>query len=161
MRGTPYIPHEPEAEGFPHTSHTGEVGHGMPARRDLPMTHRPRPQGQAQHPVFIDNSGWRRKLSRLLAVAVGGACIGYLMLIAVLVGGLWQPAGSQPPGTTGPLPAGDARPAAGKPSPAPGGAQRIDAPRVPGSAERPGDRHSRTPPSARSEGGAPHGSGER
>ncbi|WP_030264977.1 hypothetical protein [Streptomyces violens] len=109
----------------------------------------------------------------MLAVAVGCACIGYLMLVGMLIGGLWQPIGSQPPSTTGPLRAGPDQPVAGKPgagphrpiagepSPRPGGAQRIDAPRVPGSAEHPGTRHSRTPPSAKAEAGAPRGGAEK
>lgn len=141
------------------------------------MTHHSRREEQSHHPVFIDNSGWRRRLSRFLAVTVGCACVGYLMLIGMLVGGLWQPLGSQPPSTkgplpastkgplptstTGPLPTAPDRPLAGKPSPGPGGARRVDAPRVPGSAERPGTRHSRTPPSSGAEAGAPRGGAER
>ncbi len=134
MRGTPHIANRPEAEGFPHISHISS------------MTHPSRRAEQSSQPVFIGNSGWRRKLSRLLAVAVGCACVGYLVLVGMLIGGLLQPVGSQPPSTTGPLPAAPQRPVAGEPgpgpdrpvagrsSPGPDGAQRIDAPR--GGAER-------------------------
>lgn len=110
------------------------------------MTHRSRREEQSHHPVFIDNSGWRRKFSRLLAVVVGCACVGYLLLVGMLIGGLWQPIGAQPPSTTGPLPVSHDRPATGKPSPP-------DRP-VAGKAGKPGPR-------SRAEAGAPYGGAER
>lgn len=81
-------------------------------------------------------------------MAVGFACVGYLLLVGMLIGGLWQPIGQQPPSTTGPQPVGaerpaaekprqgPARPVAEKPSPGPGRAHRIVAPRPHEGAER-------------------------
>ncbi|POX38844.1 hypothetical protein C3486_20955 [Streptomyces sp. Ru73] len=102
--------------------------------------------------MFIDNSGWRRRLSRVLAVTVGCACAGYLMLVGVLVGGLWQPVGSQPPSTKGPLPA------AGKPSPHTGRPVAGQHGPRPG---RPVVDKPRPAPSSRAEAGAPRGGAER
>lgn len=74
-------------------------------------------------------------------MTVGFACVGYLLLVGMLIGGLWQPIGQQPPSTTGPQPVGAELPATGRPSPhpdrpvagkadpSPGRAHRIDAPR--------------------------------
>ncbi|WP_367046008.1 hypothetical protein [Streptomyces sp. Je 1-332] len=68
------------------------------------------PPAEPQIPVFIDESGWRRRTLQGLGLAVGCACVGYLLFVGTLVSGFWQPVGTQPPSTN--APAGPHSPAA-------------------------------------------------
>ncbi|MEU7580153.1 hypothetical protein AB0B50_21450 [Streptomyces sp. NPDC041068] len=83
----------------------------------------PRPQDdEPQLPVFIDESGWRRRALQGVALAVGLVCIGYLLFVGVLFSGLMQPVGTHPPRMNGPVPAG---PDTGdRPAPPPAGAPK-------------------------------------
>ncbi|MFC8131357.1 hypothetical protein [Streptomyces sp. NPDC057302] len=99
-----------------------------------------------QPPIFIDQTGWRRRTLQGLALAVGCACLGYLLFVGTLVSGLWQPVGSRPPSTDGPAPTG---PESGK-SPRGSGAQaRDEAQGQPSRAHADRDDR-RRPPSGRS-----------
>ncbi|MEU1706676.1 hypothetical protein ABZ478_14880 [Streptomyces sp. NPDC005706] len=89
-----------------------------------------RPEAQPpetrRRPVFIDQSGRRRRLMQLVSLSVGLACSGYLLFVGTLVGGLMEPMGSAPPRTHVPGPGGHGTPGptdgparAHRPSPAP------------------------------------------
>ncbi|MFG2648480.1 hypothetical protein [Streptomyces sp. NPDC048436] len=85
----------------------------------------------SQLPVFVDQSGWRRRTLQAMALAVGCACLGYLLFVGTLMSGLWQPVGTQPPSTSGPV------------------ADRPEADRPPAKAHAGRENH-RRPPSGRS-----------
>ncbi|MGW5734044.1 MULTISPECIES: hypothetical protein [Streptomyces] len=80
------------------------------APRANPAARRP-PAAVDQLPVFIDRSGLRRRTLQGMALVVGCACLGYLVFVGTLVGGLLQPVGTRPPGTG--VPASAARDAPG------------------------------------------------
>ncbi|MFD3912953.1 hypothetical protein [Streptomyces sp. NPDC058603] len=52
---------------------------------------------QGNQPIFIERSGKRRRIVRFAAIALGGACGAYLMFVAIVIAGLWLPAGQQTP----------------------------------------------------------------
>ncbi|MEW2386848.1 hypothetical protein AB0933_00655 [Streptomyces venezuelae] len=83
MQGTPHI------AGTPHTA------------RAAPVTRRPEPAVEPQLPVFIDESGLRRRALQGMALLVGCACLGYLLFVGTLIDGLRDPVGTHPPSTTG------------------------------------------------------------
>ncbi|MEV4972294.1 hypothetical protein [Streptomyces scopuliridis] len=56
-------------------------------------------------PIFIERSGKRRRILRLTAIALGSACGAYLMFVAIVIAGLWLPAGQHTPTTGVTLPA--------------------------------------------------------
>ncbi|MFB6981355.1 hypothetical protein [Streptomyces scopuliridis] len=56
-------------------------------------------------PIFIERSGKRRKILRLMAIALGSVCGAYLMFVAIVIAGLWLPAGQHTPTTGFTLPA--------------------------------------------------------
>jgi hypothetical protein len=70
--------------------------------------------GQGNRPIFIERSGKRRRILRFTAIALGGACGAYLTFAAIVVAGLWQPAGQQPPTTGDAVPAAPVRHDAGQ-----------------------------------------------
>ncbi|QKW08137.1 hypothetical protein HUT18_18900 [Streptomyces sp. NA04227] len=72
--------------------------------------HTPHYPEATQGPVFIDHSGWRRRLLQAVALTVGSVCVGYLLFLGTVITGLWKPVGTQPPSTTGPLTSGPDRP---------------------------------------------------
>uniref|UniRef100_A0AAU2V105 Uncharacterized protein n=1 Tax=Streptomyces sp. NBC_00003 TaxID=2903608 RepID=A0AAU2V105_9ACTN len=73
--------------------------HQVVATHVTPVTRRPR-AAAPQLPVFIDQSGWRRRTLQGVGLAVGLACLGYLLFVGVLISGLRQPVGTHPPSTT-------------------------------------------------------------
>ncbi|MFI1678242.1 hypothetical protein [Streptomyces sp. NPDC020607] len=83
MQGTPHI------AGTPHTA------------RAAPVTRRPEAAAAPQLPVFIDESGWRRRALQGMALLVGCACLGYLLFVGALASGLRNPVGTHPPSTNG------------------------------------------------------------
>lgn len=83
MQGTPHI------AGTPHTA------------RAAPVTRRPEAAAEPQLPVFIDESGLRRRALQGMALLVGCACLGYLLFVGSLADGLREPVGTHPPSTTG------------------------------------------------------------
>jgi hypothetical protein len=78
-------------QGIPHIASTPHDGRSSPVP--------PAREAQQRLPVFVDQSGWRRRTLQGLALAVGCACLGYLLFLGTLISGLWQPVGSQPPST--------------------------------------------------------------
>ncbi|MGW7269843.1 hypothetical protein ACWGH5_04955 [Streptomyces sp. NPDC054864] len=104
------------------------------------------PPAEPQIPVFIDESGWRRRTLQGIGLAVGCACVGYLLFVGTIVSGFGQPVGTQPPSTNAPAgpnaPAAPSRQDAGAPPEDPG------AP-VPAGARADRDEH-RRPPAGRS-----------
>ncbi|MFI6055755.1 hypothetical protein ACIBCO_37440 [Streptomyces violascens] len=78
---------------------TQRLPHQAVATHVTPVTRRPQ-AAAPQPPVFIDQSGWRRRTLQGVALAVGLACLGYLLFVGVLVSGLRQPVGTHPPSTT-------------------------------------------------------------
>ncbi|MFD0413828.1 hypothetical protein [Streptomyces sp. NPDC127108] len=70
-----------------------------------PVAPRPR-AADPELPVFIDESGWRRRALQGVAVVVSCACVGYLVFVGTLMTGLLRPVGTEPPSTNGPVPAG-------------------------------------------------------
>ncbi|TJZ54075.1 hypothetical protein FCH28_12745 [Streptomyces piniterrae] len=98
-----------------------------------------------QLPVFIDESGWRRRALQGMALAVGCACLGYLLFVGTLVSGLRQPVGTQPPSLSGPVPSG---PVTGKSQHGYAAPGRAEAHRPP--ARTQADRGDHRPPSGRS-----------
>ncbi|MFE6162241.1 hypothetical protein ACFQ7F_25390 [Streptomyces sp. NPDC056486] len=96
--------------------------HRAAAPRMPPVARRPRP-AEPQIPVFIDHSGWRRRMLQGMALVVGVACLGYLVFVGTLISGLQQSVGTQPPSTNAPAPSGpDAgQPPAGRSAPPPAG----------------------------------------
>ncbi|MGW7414196.1 hypothetical protein [Streptomyces sp. NPDC054863] len=77
----------------------------MAAPRVYPAARRPQ-AAAPQLPVFIDQSGWRRRTLQGVALAVGFACLGYLLFVGALISGLRQPVGTHPPSTNVPAPSG-------------------------------------------------------
>ncbi|QEU90971.1 hypothetical protein [Streptomyces kanamyceticus] len=87
MQGTPHIASTP---------HDGRSSPIPPARGAQPQrTGREDPQ----LPVFVDQSGWRKRTLQGMALVVGSACVGYLAFVGTLVSGLQQPVGTHPPST--------------------------------------------------------------
>lgn len=121
MQGIPHIastPHDGRWSSVPparrEQQHTGQytardmtqrIPPPVAAPRVTPAARRPR-AAAPQLPVFIDQSGWRRRTLQGVALAVGCACLGYLLFVGTLVSGLRQPVGTQPPSTNGPAPSG-------------------------------------------------------
>lgn len=154
-------------QGIPHiasTPHDGRLSSMPPARRaqhpgrDMPqrMPHRGavppvtpqarRPQAAAsQLPVFIDESGWRRRTLQGVALVLGCACLGYLLFVGMLISGLRQPVGTHPPSTGGRAPSG---PDSGEELHGRGAPARAEASRPPGSIHA--DRGDHDPPAGRS-----------
>lgn len=119
-------------QGIPHiasTPHDGRLSSVPPVRREQypaqqtrwDMTQRMPHQGAVprvppaaqrpkaavpRHPVFISQSGWRRRTLQGVALAVGCTCLGYLLFVGMLVSGLRQPVGTHPPSMNGPVPSG-------------------------------------------------------
>ncbi|MGH4032101.1 hypothetical protein ACQB60_24570 [Actinomycetota bacterium Odt1-20B] len=104
-------------QGIPHiasTPHDGRSSPIPPARgaqqypdrawRD-PAAEPPLLAG-SELPIFVDPSGWRRRTLRGMALVVGLVCLGFLLFVGMVVSGLRQPVGSQPPGTNGSAPSG-------------------------------------------------------
>ncbi|MEU9124490.1 hypothetical protein AB0C96_32350 [Streptomyces sp. NPDC048506] len=105
------------------------------------------PQAAArQLPVFIDQSGWRRRTLQGVALAVGCSCLGYLLFVGTLISGLRQPVGTHPPSLNGPAPSG---PDTGKSQHGHGAPDRAEAHRPPARAHADRDDH-RRPPAGRS-----------
>ncbi|MFI2235843.1 hypothetical protein [Streptomyces chrestomyceticus] len=96
-------------------------------------------------PVFIAQSGWRRRTLQGVALAVGCACLGYLLFVGMLISGLRQPVGTHPPSTKGPVPSG---PDSGTSQYSSGAPVRAEAHRP--SARAHADRDHRRPPAGRS-----------
>ncbi|MET8682909.1 hypothetical protein ABZV77_01730 [Streptomyces sp. NPDC004732] len=110
MQGTPHIastPHDGRWSSTqpcpPHTA--GDAPPRMPHRtvaaRAAPMTQRPEAAAAPQLPVFIDESGWRRRTLQGMALLVGCGCLGYLLFAGTLISDLGTPVGTHPPSTTG------------------------------------------------------------
>ncbi|MEU4996209.1 hypothetical protein [Streptomyces sp. NPDC021622] len=106
MQGTPHIASTP---------HDGRWSSVPPARGEQreavtplvpPVERRAQDVAAPRLPVFIDQSGWRKRTLQGLALAVVCACLGYLLLVGTLISGLWQPVGTQPPSTNGPAASG-------------------------------------------------------
>jgi len=68
-----------------------------------PLPHRSRLQEQPNNPIFLDNSGRRRRVLWYIAVTMGFVCTGYLVLFAVVLG-LQQSVEKAPPRMDEPLP---------------------------------------------------------
>lgn len=96
MQGTPHIASTP---------HDGRPPSMPPARRETSAARRPQP-ADPQLPVFIDQSGWRRRTLQGVALVVGCTCLGYLLFVGTVISGLWQPVGTHPPSTNGTAPSG-------------------------------------------------------
>ncbi|MFH8489494.1 hypothetical protein [Streptomyces longisporoflavus] len=83
-----------------------------------------------------------------MALVAGGACLGYLLFVGTLIGGLLEPVGTQPPSTNAPAPAGPdtgaSQRGSGTPARADAGGSRAGAPSQAGRA----DRHDRRRPPA-------------
>ncbi|MFD8548215.1 hypothetical protein [Streptomyces sp. NPDC059649] len=115
--------------------HRGVAPRGTPAAR--------RPQAAApQLPVFIGRSGWRRRMLQALALAVGCACLGYLLFVGTLISGLRQSVGTHPPSMNGPVPSG---PDTGTAQRGHGAPARAEAHRPPARAHVDRDDHRRPP----------------
>ncbi|MFG2497933.1 hypothetical protein ACGFSB_06905 [Streptomyces sp. NPDC048441] len=84
---------------------TQHMPHRVAAPHVTPAARRPDPS-DPQLPIFIDQSGWRRRTLQGLALAVGCVCLGYLLFVGLLVSGLRQPVGTHPPSTNGPASTG-------------------------------------------------------
>ncbi|MEV2250715.1 hypothetical protein AB0I94_09075 [Streptomyces sp. NPDC050147] len=99
MQGTPHIastPHDgrlPSVSPYPYPS-----GAAPTARRP--------PAAAPQLPVFIDQSGRRRRALQGFGLLVGCASLGYLLFAGTLISGLWQPVGTHPPSTDAPASSG-------------------------------------------------------
>ncbi|MFD7669166.1 hypothetical protein [Streptomyces sp. NPDC059788] len=126
--------------------------HRSAASRVTPAARRPE-AASTRHPVFIARSGWRRRTLQGAALAVGCACLGYLLFVGTLISGLRQPVGTHPPSMNGPVPSG---PDAGKSRYGRGAPARAEAHRPP--ARTQADRDARRPPAGRS---APSAGGPR
>lgn len=156
MQGIPHIastPHDGRLSSVPparREQHTGrDMTHRMPHRvaapRVTPVAQRPQ-AAAPQLPVFIDQSGWRRRTLQGVALAVGCACLGYLLFVGTLISGLRQPVGTHPPSTNGPAPSG---PDTGKAPHGPAAPARAEAHRPPARAHADRDDR-RRPPAGRS-----------
>ncbi|MEV8016959.1 hypothetical protein AB0O76_11535 [Streptomyces sp. NPDC086554] len=115
-------------QGIPHiasTPHDGRSSPVPPARREQYTAHHPAREvtrrTPPQLPVFIDQSGWRRRTLQGMALAVSCACLGYLLLVGTVISGLWQPVGTHPPSTKGPAPSAPDTGTAGRSAPPAGG----------------------------------------
>ncbi|MFE0101832.1 hypothetical protein [Streptomyces sp. NPDC059009] len=96
-------------QGIPHiasTPHDGRSSPIPPARRAQYRDEPQLPMDEPQLPIFVDPSGWRRRTLRGMALVVGLVCLGFLLFVGMVVSGLRQPVGSQPPGTNGSAPSG-------------------------------------------------------
>ncbi len=159
-------------QGIPHiasTPHDGRLSSVTPARREpypaqhpgQDMTQRMpyrsaaprvtsaarRPQSAAsQLPVFISQSGWRRRALQGVALAAGCACFGYLLFVGTLISELRQPLGTHPPSMNGLAPSG---PATGTSQHDHGAPARAEAHRPPARAHADRDDR-RRPPAGRS-----------
>lgn len=91
MRGTPHI------AGTPYDGRPPSVPARPPGPAGPPAASRP--------PVFIDPSGRRRRALQGAGLVVGCVCLGYLLFVGTLAGGLLEPVGTHPPGTDAPAPA--------------------------------------------------------
>ncbi|MGW0905665.1 hypothetical protein [Streptomyces sp. NPDC002853] len=98
MQGTPHIASTPHDGRLPSVS-------PYPPGAAAPSARRP-PAAAPQLPVFIDQSGWRRRTLQGLGLLVGCACVGYLLFAGTLISGLWQPVGTHPPRTDAPADSG-------------------------------------------------------
>lgn len=138
MQGIPHIastPHDgrsspvPPARRAQHQGHetARPLPHPAAAPRVRPVARRPRAV-DPQPPVFIDQSGWRRRALQGVALVVSCVCVGYLLFVGVLVSGLLQPVGTHPPSTNAPEPSG---PDTGESADGPGVRARTDAHRPP------------------------------
>ncbi|GHC56225.1 hypothetical protein [Streptomyces flavofungini] len=110
------------------------------APRVRPVARHPR-AADPQPPVFIDQSGWRRRALQGVALVVSGVCVGYLLFVGVLVSGLLQPVGTHPPSTNAPAPSG---PDTGESADGPGVRARAGAHRQPTGAPARTRAHSET-----------------
>ncbi len=156
VQGIPHIastPHDgrsssvPPARREPYTAqHTGrDMTQRMPHRGAVSATAprvspaARRPQAAApQLPVFISQSGWRRRTLQGVALAVGCACVGYLLFVGTLISGLRQPVGTHPPSMNGPVPSG---PGTGTTQVGHGAPARAEAHRPPAKAHADRDDH--------------------
>lgn len=93
------------AQRAPHRVEAPPVDPVDPAYPVDPVARRPRPV-DPQLPVFIDQSGWRRRALQGLGLVVGCAGLGYLLFAGTLISELWKPVGTQPPSTNAPAPTG-------------------------------------------------------
>ncbi|WP_371526537.1 hypothetical protein OG302_10515 [Streptomyces sp. NBC_01283] len=110
-----------------------------------PAARRP-PAAAPQLPVFIDQSGWRRRTLQGMALVVGCACLGYLLFVGTLLSGLLRPVSTQPPTTNAPT---SSVPDTGEAARGTGAPARAEAHPSPATAHA--DRHDRhRPPAARS-----------
>jgi hypothetical protein len=142
-------------QGIPHiasTPHDGRLSPLPPARRaqhtgrDMTQRVPPRRPGDAsQVPVFIDQSGWRRRTLQGVALTLGCACLGYLLFVGMLISGLRQPVGTHPPSTGGPASSG---PDSSKSLHGPGAPVRAEVHRPPAGVHA--DRNAHRPPAGRS-----------
>lgn len=159
-------------QGIPHiasTPHDGRLSSVPPARGEQyparqtgwDMTQRLPHQGAAprvapaarrpeavlpRHPVFIARSSWRTRTLQCVALAVGCACLGYLLFVGMVISGLRQPVGAHPPSVNGPVPSG---PDTGKSQYGRGAHARAEAYRLPARAQADRDDR-RQPPAGRS-----------
>ncbi|MFJ9821053.1 hypothetical protein ACIRU3_38530 [Streptomyces sp. NPDC101151] len=123
---------------------TQRVPHRGAVPRASPEARR-RQAAASQLPVFIDQSGWRRRTLQGVALAVGCACLGYLLFVGMLISGLRQPVGTHPPSTSGRAPSG---PDSGKSPHGPGTPARAAASRPPAGVQA--DRGDHRPTAGRS-----------
>ncbi len=124
MQGIPHIastPHDGRSSPVPPARGARPTGRAMTPRvpyeavtprtpyeappHAAPVTRHPR-AADPQLPVFIDESGWRRRALQGVAVVVSCACVGYLLFVGTLMSGLLRPVGTQPPSTNESVPAG-------------------------------------------------------
>ncbi|MEV5977429.1 hypothetical protein [Streptomyces sp. NPDC052114] len=106
----------------------------------------PRAQdAEPELPVFVDESGWRRRALQGAALVVGGVCLGYLAFVGTLASGLLQPVGTQPPRVDGPSAQDDD----GRQAHRSGGAVRAEARQAAARERAERDKH-RRPPAGRS-----------
>lgn len=124
MQGIPHIastPHDGRSSPVPPARGARPTGRDMTPRvpyeavtprtpyeappHAAPVTRHPW-AADPQLPVFIDESGWRRRALQGVAVVVSCACVGYLLFVGTLMSGLLRPVGTQPPSTNESVPAG-------------------------------------------------------
>ncbi|MFJ2769224.1 hypothetical protein [Streptomyces sp. NPDC087300] len=105
MQGTPHIastPHDGRSSPIPPARGARQQypPHRAAAPRVAPAAARPDPDDEVQLPVFVDQSGWRKRTLQGMALVVGSVCVGYLVFVGTVVSGLRQPVGTHPPSTT-------------------------------------------------------------
>ncbi|MFD4477951.1 hypothetical protein ACFWPU_17795 [Streptomyces sp. NPDC058471] len=122
-----------------HMPRQGVAAHVPPAARRHPAA-------TPQLPVFIDQSGWRRRTLQGMALVVGCACLGYLLFVGTLISGLLRPVSTQPPTTNAPA---SSVPDTGAAARGPGTPARAEAHPSPATAHADRDDR-RRPPAARS-----------